>query len=61
MVDFIITGTIVCIVLLIVEKLVGKIIDKIKWKDNYGRKRNSLWTGWQLYQICFGRNVNQQA
>ena len=30
MVEFMITGTIVCIVLLIVEKLVGKIIDKIK-------------------------------
>jgi len=30
MVDFIITGTIVCMVLWIVEKLVGKIIDKIK-------------------------------
>ena len=30
MVEFIITGTIVCIVLLIVEKLVGKMIDKIK-------------------------------
>ena len=30
MVEFMIAGTIVCIVLLIVEKLVGKIIDKIK-------------------------------
>jgi len=30
MVEFMITGTVVCIVLLIVEKLVGKIIDKIK-------------------------------
>jgi hypothetical protein len=30
MVEFIITGTIVCIILLIVEKLVGKMIDKIK-------------------------------
>ena len=30
MVEFMITGTLVCIVLLVVEKLVGKIIDKIK-------------------------------
>ena len=30
MADFIITGTVVCIVLLIVEKLVGKILDKIE-------------------------------
>ena len=30
MVEFMIAGTIVCIVLLIVEKLVGKILDKIK-------------------------------
>jgi len=30
MVEFIITGIVVCIVLLIVEKLVGNIIDKIK-------------------------------
>ena len=30
MVDFIITGTIVCMVLWIVEKIVGNIIDKIK-------------------------------
>ena len=30
MADFIITMTIVCILLLIIEKLVGKILDKIK-------------------------------
>ena len=30
MIEFIITGTVVCIILLIVEKIVGNIIDKIK-------------------------------
>jgi hypothetical protein len=30
MADFIITMTIVCILLLMIEKLVGKILDKIK-------------------------------
>jgi hypothetical protein len=30
MADFVITMTIVCILLLIIEKLVGKILDKIK-------------------------------